>query len=56
MFCGLAAIIAVWKLSNVAYTWYVLIGACVTFSVGALVSRVFGGNGAMPVIAVQGKE
>ena len=56
MFCGLAAIIAVWKLSSVAYTWYVLIGACVTFSVGALLSRVFGGNRAMPVITVQGKE
>jgi Na+/proline symporter len=40
MFCGLATIIAVWRFSSVAYTWYVLIGACVTFVAGALVSRV----------------
>jgi Na+/proline symporter len=42
MFCGLAAIIAVWKFSSVAYTWYVLVGACVTFLVAALVSRLGG--------------
>ncbi|HKF24525.1 MAG TPA: sodium:solute symporter [Candidatus Acidoferrum sp.] len=40
MFCGLSAIVAVWKSSGVAYTWYVLIGSCVTFLVGAAVSRV----------------
>jgi solute:Na+ symporter, SSS family len=40
MLCGLAAIVAVWKFSSVAYTWYVLAGACVTFAVGALVSRM----------------
>src|SRR5260370_1619049 len=40
MFCGLSAIIAVWKFTEVAYTWYVLVGACVTFLVGAMVSRV----------------
>jgi SSS family transporter len=40
MFCGLVAIVAVWKFSSVAYTWYVLVGACVTFLVGALVSRI----------------
>ena len=40
MFCGLSAIVAVWKFSNVAYTWYVLIGSCITFLVGATVSRV----------------
>jgi SSS family solute:Na+ symporter len=40
MFCGLSAIVAVWKSSSVAYTWYVLIGSCVTFLVGAAVSRV----------------
>jgi Na+/proline symporter len=45
MFCGLAAIINVWKFSSVAYTWYVLIGACVTFLVGALVSRLVGKPG-----------
>ena len=40
MFCGLSAIVAVWKLTDVAYTWYVLIGSCVTFLVGAAASRV----------------
>jgi solute:Na+ symporter, SSS family len=44
MFCGLVAIVTVWKFSSVAYTWYVLVGACVTFLVGALVSRVAGGR------------
>jgi len=45
MFCGLAAIIAVWKFTTVAYTWYVLVGACVTFFIGALVSRSVGDAG-----------
>ena len=40
MVCGLAAIIGVWKFTIVAYTWYVLIGACVTFFIGALLSRL----------------
>jgi SSS family transporter len=40
MICGLAAIVAVWRFSSVAYTWYVLVGACVTFVVGAAVSRM----------------
>jgi Na+/proline symporter len=40
MFCGLASIVAVWKFSSVAYTWYVLIGACVTILMGAAVSRL----------------
>jgi len=39
MFCGLMATVAVWKLSSVAYTWYVLIGSCVTFLVGFVISR-----------------
>lgn len=47
MFAALGAIIAVWKGSSVAYTWYVLIGACVTFTVGAIVSRVAGQPAAM---------
>jgi len=42
MLCGLVAIIAVWKFSSVAYTWYVLVGSGVTFLVGALVSRLDG--------------
>ena len=45
MFCGLVGIIAVWKFSSVAYTWYVLVGACVTFLVGAFVSRIGAGDG-----------
>jgi SSS family solute:Na+ symporter len=38
MFCGLSAIVGVWKWTSVAYTWYVLIGSCVTYTVGAVVS------------------
>jgi solute:Na+ symporter, SSS family len=40
MFAGLAAVLTVYLASSVAYTWYVLVGSCVTFAVGALVSRV----------------
>jgi SSS family transporter len=40
MFAGLAAVLAVYLASTIAYTWYVLIGSCVTFLVGALVSRI----------------
>ena len=40
MFAGLAAILSVLRFTNVAFTWYVLIGASVTFIVGALTSRV----------------
>ena len=40
MFCGLAAIILVWKATAVAYTWYVLVGACTTFLAGAVASRI----------------
>jgi solute:Na+ symporter, SSS family len=39
MFCGLSATVAVWKWSGVAYTWYVLVGSCVTFLVGLIISR-----------------
>ena len=42
MFLGLAAIIAVWKWTSVAYTWYVLLGSAVTFLAGAAVSRAAG--------------
>ena len=42
MICGLTAIVAAWKFTSVAYTWYVLVGACVTFLVGAAVSRLAG--------------
>lgn len=40
MFVGLATILSVWRFSNVAFTWYVLIGAVVTFAVGAVISRL----------------
>jgi SSS family transporter len=40
MIAGLAAILSVFGFTNVAYTWYVLIGALVTFFVGWLTSRI----------------
>ena len=42
MFCGLAATVAVWKWTSVAFTWYVLLGSAVTFLLGAAVSRAAG--------------
>jgi SSS family transporter len=39
MFAGLATVLSVFQFTKVAYTWYFLIGACVTFFVGSLVSR-----------------
>jgi Na+/proline symporter len=39
MFAGLATVLCVFRFTNVAFTWYFLIGACVTFVIGALVSR-----------------
>ena len=41
MFAGLAAVLLVWRMTNVAFTWYVLIGSTATFTVGALLSRIF---------------
>src|SRR5467141_1856729 len=41
MFSGLAAILCVFRFTSVAFTWYVLIGACVTFAVGWMVSRIW---------------
>jgi solute:Na+ symporter, SSS family len=38
MFAGLLTILCVWRLTTTAFTWYVLIGSCVTFLVGSLVS------------------
>ena len=40
MFAGLAAVLSVFRFTKVAFTWYVLIGACVTFLVGSLTSRL----------------
>jgi len=40
MFAGLAAVLVVLLFTKVAFTWYVMIGACVTLGVGAAVSRL----------------
>jgi SSS family solute:Na+ symporter len=34
MICGLATEIYVWRMTQIAFTWWVLIGTCVTFVVG----------------------
>jgi SSS family solute:Na+ symporter len=39
MFLGLATILCVWRYTHIAFTWYVLIGAAVTFAAGTAVSR-----------------
>ncbi len=44
MFAGLAAVLLVYKFTAVAFTWYVMIGACVTFAVGAALSRMLSGE------------
>ncbi len=41
MFGGLASVLLVLGYTKIAFTWYVLIGSCVTFALGALVSRAF---------------
>lgn len=40
MFVGLAAILCVYRFTNIAFTWFFMIGAVVTFAVGAAVSRI----------------
>ncbi|MBP1596731.1 MAG: sodium solute transporter superfamily [Acidobacteria bacterium] len=40
MAVGLAAMLAVWKFSSIAFTWYVLIGTVITFSTGYAASRL----------------
>jgi Na+/proline symporter len=40
MAAGLVSMLAVWYLSSVAFTWYVLIGTAVTFTVGYIASLV----------------
>jgi SSS family transporter len=40
MFAGLATVLSVFRFTKVAYTWYFLIGAVVTFVVGSMVSRL----------------
>lgn len=39
MFAGLTAVLFAFRFTAVAFTWFVLIGACVTFAVGAIISR-----------------
>ena len=39
MFVGLVVILYVFRFTQVAFTWYVMIGSCSTFAVGATVSR-----------------
>jgi Na+/pantothenate symporter len=41
MFGGLASVLLALGYTKIAFTWYVLIGSCVTFVLGALVSRIF---------------
>src|SRR5882757_5063466 len=40
MFCGLAAILSIWRFTSIAYPWYFFLGTAVTFSVGSLMSRI----------------
>jgi Na+/proline symporter len=42
MFAGLIAILCVFRFTQIAFTWYVLIGAIVTFTIGFVVSRMAG--------------
>jgi solute:Na+ symporter, SSS family len=53
MIAGLIAILCVFRLTNVAFTWYVLIGSTVTFITGAAVSR-FAKNPGNSLTAEQG--
>jgi SSS family transporter len=41
MFGGLAVVLFVLGYTQIAFTWYVLIGSCVTFTLGAILSRAF---------------
>jgi Na+/proline symporter len=40
MFAGLAAILYLFQFTTVAYTWYFMIGAIVTFAIGSMISRI----------------
>jgi hypothetical protein len=40
MIVGLAAILCLFQFTSVAYTWYFMIGALVTYFVGWLASRI----------------
>ena len=45
MFAGLAAVLCIYRFTPVAFTWYVLIGSCITMASGSLVSRVVPARG-----------
>src|ERR1700724_2504829 len=40
MFAGLTAILCAFRLTTVAFTWYVMIGTSVTFAIGSIISRI----------------
>jgi len=40
MIVGLAAILCIFRFTNVAFTWFFMIGAIVTFVVGSMASRI----------------
>jgi SSS family solute:Na+ symporter len=40
MFAGLAGILCVSRFTTVAFTWYVMIGASITFAIGSMISRI----------------
>lgn len=42
MLCGLGVNVYIWGWTHFAWTWYVTIGACTTFAVGYLASRLAG--------------
>jgi SSS family solute:Na+ symporter len=41
MAVGLASMMAIWYFSSIAFTWYVLIGATITFTTGYAASLCF---------------
>ena len=53
MFAGLAAVLGVYLGTHVAWTWYVLIGSCVTFAVGAMISRIFPSSAAPAFVKLE---
>src|SRR5579859_3373131 len=40
MFAGLLTVLCVYGFTNVAYTWYFMIGSIVTFAIGSMISRI----------------
>jgi SSS family transporter len=48
MICGLATELYLWQGSEVAFTWWVTIGTCVTFAVGWVASIAFSSTAASP--------